>query len=72
MLARDSKTKVEEKEIQFKNNLIISNPELYQQVYGDELRDPDDPNFEVDEIIPESEEDVMKMLSELKREGVIS
>ena len=71
MISRDSKSKMHRDEVQLKNSLIISNPLLYNELYG-KFDDPESEEFEIEEIVPETEEDVMKMLTDLKRQGIIN
>ena len=66
-LNRDAQEQVEQSEINFKTTLFASNIDLYNQVYSPENEE----NFDVTEIIPESEEDVEKMMAQLKRDGII-
>lgn len=51
-------------EAQFKNQVFASNPDLYKSLFLDR-KDEDD--FEIEEYLPETEEDVMKMLEEVRR-----
>ena len=71
MISRDSKSKMHREEIDLKNSLIISNPLLYNEIYG-KFDDPDSEEFDIEEMVPETEEEVMSMLSDLKRQGIIS
>ena len=54
-------------EMEFKNNLFVSNPPLFQELY----QDPKEEEFEIEEFAPQTQEDLDKMLAQLKREGVI-
>lgn len=49
--------------------MFITNRDLYETLYASEVESGDD--FEIQEIIPQGEDDVNKLLSELKREGII-
>jgi hypothetical protein len=67
-ISRDSKIQFEQKEIELKNNIFISNPDLYSTLFDDNQTEED---FEIEAVVPETEDDVNKLLAELKREGVI-
>jgi len=41
---------------------------LFYQLYSE----PKEDDFEIEEMVPESEDDVKKMLAQLKKEGVIN
>ena len=64
---RDSQEESEQAEVDFKTALFTSNPELFHKMYSVE----EEEQFDIEEIIPESEEDVKKMMAQLKRDGVI-
>lgn len=66
-MARDQKIEAEKAENDFKNTLFASNPELFNTIYNK----PEEEEFEIQEFVPESEQDVQNMLAQLKREGVI-
>lgn len=65
---RETEEKSEQIEVDFKTTLFASNPELFQKIYSVD----EEEEFEIEEIIPESEEDVRKLMAQLKRDGVIS
>lgn len=65
---RDTKAESDRLEIDFKTTLFASNPELFNELYATENKEGD---FEIEEILPQSEDDVQKMMAQLKREGVI-
>ena len=70
LMSQEAKAKLEQKEVELKNNLFISNPTLYGNLFGKEVKN-EGIDFEVEEVLPENEDDVRKLLSDLKREGII-
>lgn len=52
----------------FKGHLFASNPQLFQELYN---AGPENEEFEVEEFVPQTEDDVQRMLMQLKKEGVI-
>lgn len=69
-ISRDQSIRIREFEIDFRTNIFASNPELYQEMFKEEkFESPED--LDIEELVPESEADVHRMLSQLKREGVI-
>jgi hypothetical protein len=70
LTSQDAKAKLEQKEVELRNNIFISNPTLYGDLFGKEAKN-EGTDFEVEEVLPENEDDVRKLLSDLKREGII-
>ena len=50
---------------------MLAHPELYEDVFNDAATFEEGKDFEVEEIVPESPEEVDSLLMELRREGVI-
>jgi tRNA1(Val) A37 N6-methylase TrmN6 len=50
--------------------VLATNPELFKELF-DQPQSDNLEDFEVEEIAPQTEEDVHRMLSQLKRQGVI-
>jgi len=56
-------------EIDFKNQVFISNPEMYDRLFNEEAVVDEN---EIEQIVPDSEEALKKMMRQLKAEGIIS
>lgn len=69
LLYRETKERSELAEIDFKNQVFASNPEMYLELFKDEKKEDE---FEIEEIVPENEGDLQSMLRQLKSEGIIS
>lgn len=69
MVSRDERLDVEAKESELKNDVFIHNPQLYNQLFGEESKYLSDE--EVEHVVPESESDFNKLMRELKQVGVI-
>lgn len=74
LIQMERKEEIEIKEADLKTQVLLHNPQMYLEVYGDEDKDStgavDDED--VDYILPESPEDAIKMLSELQSQGLLS
>ena len=69
LLFREAKQENEVAEIEFKNQVFASNPELYLELFKNEDKKEE---YEVEEIVPTSEVELQSMLRQLKSEGIIS
>lgn len=69
MLYREAKQENELAEIEFKNQVFASNPELYLELFKEEDKSE---GYEIEEIVPTSEVELQSMLRQLKNEGIIS
>lgn len=56
-------------ELDFKNQVFVSNPEMYDRLFNEE---PVIDENEIEQIVPDSEEALKKMMRQLKAEGIIS
>lgn len=70
LISRDNQIEVEEKEFELRSKVLLQNPEIYDSVFGNESEDLPE-GFEVEEVVPETMEDVDNLLLDLKREGII-
>jgi predicted transcriptional regulator len=69
LLYRENKTESEIMELDFKNQVFVSNPEMYDRLFNEE---PVIDENEIEQIVPDSEEALKKMMRQLKAEGIIS
>lgn len=70
---RDAALRADE---EFRNSVFANNPDLYRHLFPPvqhiDPESPDfEPDFEVEEMVPETEADVQKMLDMLKRSGAL-
>ena len=56
-------------EVDFKNQVFVANPEMYDRLFNEE---PVIDENEIEQIVPDSEEALNKMMRQLKAEGIIS
>ena len=69
LLYRESKEQADIADSNFKNQVFAANPTMYLELFKNEGKDEE---FEVEEIVPSTEEDLEKMMRQLRAEGVIS
>lgn len=66
-MRQEQKDEIEQLNDGFKNVVFANNPELYQQMFKDELPPDDD---QVDWLVPKNEDDVKEILKELREAGI--
>lgn len=69
-MTRDSKLESENREEDFKNRLLIQNPELYQRLYGEDSNYIDEE--EIEHLEPANENEFKDLMKELRDFGVIT
>jgi hypothetical protein len=69
-MTRDSKLESQTKEDDFKNHLLIQNPELYQMLYGEDSNYIDED--EIEHLEPANEDEFKDLMKELRDFGVIT
>jgi len=69
-MTRDSKLESQTKEDDFKNHLLIQNPELYQKLYGEDSNYIDED--EIEHLEPANEDEFKDLMKELRDFGVIT
>lgn len=68
-LAREARYESDLIENNFKNQVFASNPEMYTEIFKEDVT-PDEE--EIEYLVPDSEEELRKMMRQLKSQGVIS
>lgn len=66
VIKQERDEEIERFELDFRNNVFASNPELYKALFADEMRATNSDEW----ITPESPEDFAEMLDELREFGI--